>query len=93
MTDSTEALQAAAIIGDEARRFMESELGRTICGLAEHEAADALDELIKADPADLAKVRAVQLKAAMGVNFKAWLIDLINDGEESLAVLKQQRQG
>ncbi len=91
MSESREGLGATAIVGAEAQRFMDGELGRIVCGLAEHEVANAVDDFLTADPTDLPKVRDCQLRMAQGRKFKAWLIDLINDGEESLAVLKQQR--
>lgn len=90
---SNDELMASAIMGDEAKRFMSSELGRLVCGLADQEVAAAVEDLVKADPADAAKMRQIQLQAAIGARFKEWLTNLINDGEESLSAFRQQQEG
>lgn len=91
MANTSDHALASAIAGEEAKRFLSSELGRIVCGFADQEVADAVQELVKADPADITKIRAIQLKAQLGSTFRGWLTDLINDGEESMAVLKQQQ--
>ena len=87
---SIEELKAQALIGDDVKRFLESDLGRTIVGIAQQEIRTAVDEMVQTDPADLPKVRDIQLRMAIGASFEKWLIELFQKGEEALSDIQQQ---
>lgn len=79
---------AEALIGDEAKKFVESDLGKVILGLAEQQILEAHEALEDADPSDTKTIMRLQNKAAMGRQFKSWLYELINAGENALEVYK-----
>lgn len=83
---------ARAELGEEARRFVDSDLGRLVLGMAKQEVELAAERLIGVDPADVVSIRAIQLDMACGLKFEQWLFKTIQDGEESLAAFKQQQQ-
>lgn len=88
---STDQLAAEAILGEEASRFMASELGRLVLGLARQEVDQAVEELLTADPADVKAIRAIQLRAHLGAKFEEWLKSIVSDGEQSLQAFRSQQ--
>lgn len=83
-------LIAEAEIGNEAKRFRESELGKTILGMALQETRAAEEELGEIDPLDTKKLMALQNQARLGRRFDGWLMELINKGEEALTMWKER---
>ena len=88
---SEDALAAEALLGDEAQRFMKSDLGRLVLGLARQEVDRAIDDLLLADAADVKAIRDIQLRAQLGAKFEEWLKNIVADGEQSLQMLMAQR--
>lgn len=87
---AAEELIAEALIGDEAKRFLESDLGRCLLGMADQEADAARLGLETVDPSDTKAVVALQNKAALGRMFRSWLAELYTRGEQSLEVWKHE---
>lgn len=83
-----EVLQAEALIGDEAAKFFESELGRTVLGMIEQEKSDALDALAEVDAEDSKAIRALQAKHWRADQFEAWIRELIFQGEQAIQQLR-----
>lgn len=81
-------LIAQAEIGEEARRFVASDLGKTLMGLAEQQALSALEDLAHADPADTEAIRKLQNKVRLGRDFAGWLLELIQDGDNAMEIFK-----
>lgn len=81
-------LIAEAVIGDEARQFLESELGRTVLGIADQEIENARLAMELVDPHDAKAMMKLQNEIALGRRFKGWLIELINKGENALEVYR-----
>ena len=81
-------LIAEALIGDEAKKFIESDLGKVILGLAEQKTEAARIALETADPDDRKLILKLQNEAALGRMFKDWLNELFNAGENALEVIK-----
>ncbi len=92
MNEDDVALIAEAELGEDARAFVQSELGQTIIGLARQDSMDALRELAKVDPTDAAKVAELQRKAAFGERFEQYLAELVQRGNNALALFQQERQ-
>jgi hypothetical protein len=88
MSDEDELI-AEAEIGDEAKKFVESPLGKTLIGMAQQEVALAQEALEEVDPSDTEKIRALQNKAKVARNFESWLSELISKGENALNVWRQ----
>lgn len=85
-------LIAEAEIGDEARKFVESDLGKTLLGMAQQEVADAREELEKVDPSDTKAITALQNKAKIAGYFEQWLAELITKGEQALVLWREQHK-
>lgn len=88
----TNTLTAQAEIGEEAKRFLASDLGRIVIGLAEQELDAALDDMEKCDMSDTAKMMDIQLRIRLARRFPHWLNELLADGEEALAAWASQRK-
>ena len=85
-----DVLIAEAEIGDEARKFLESELGKTLLGMASQEVLLAQEALEIVDPSDTKKITALQNQAKVARNFEQWLAELIDKGNNALNVWRQQ---
>jgi hypothetical protein len=86
-------LIAEAEIGDEARKFVESDLGKTLLGMAQQEVLQAQEALETVDPTDTKKITYLQNQAKTARNFEQWLGELIVKGENALTVWRQQNNG
>ena len=87
----TDDLVKEALIGDEARRFVESELGKAMLDLADKQLRASQEALETVDPSQTEKIRSLQNKAQIARNFGEWLVELIDMGEKALIIYKQQR--
>jgi len=85
-------LIAAAELGDEAKRFLESDLGKCLLGMAQQEVALAQEKLERVSPTDVEAIRALQNQAQLGRQFEAWLLELLDKGNNALEVFKHSRQ-
>ena len=85
-------LIAEAEIGNEARKFVESDLGKTLLGMAEQDLKLAQEGLETVDLSDTAKARKLQDDAKHARNFNNWLVELITRGEAAMNVWKQQQE-
>ena len=92
MNEGIDELISAAELGDEAKRFLESDLGRCILGMAQQQVALAQEALEKISPVETEAIRALQNKAALGRQFEQWLVELLHEGEQSMRIFKQQQQ-
>ena len=87
-----EALMAEALIGDEAEKFVQSELGRTILGMAKQEVEVAALDLKDCDLKDDKKLREIQNRIWRATQFEAWLVELISKGQEAMQTLAAQQE-
>lgn len=85
-------LVATAELGEEAKNFLASDLGRCLLGLAQQEAALASEKLETVDAKDSEQVRQLQYQVKFGRSFEGWLKSLVADGDNALAAWKQQRE-
>ena len=85
-------LGAEAEIGEAARAFMESELGRTLLGIAEQEAEAARLQLETVDPDDKKAILKLQNQAALGRMFKQWLNELYEKGNTALEIYRHDKR-
>jgi phosphate uptake regulator len=82
-------LIAEAEIGDEARKFVESELGKAMLDRADQQLRAAQEALETVDPTKTEEIRALQNKAQIARNFGEWLSELIDRGDNALTVWKE----
>jgi hypothetical protein len=86
-------LIAEAEIGDESRKFLESDLGKTLIGMAEQEILLAQEALETIDPTKTEEIRSLQNQAKIARNFQQWLTELVDKGNNALNVWRQQNNG
>jgi hypothetical protein len=91
MTDE-DVLAAETLIGDDADKFMRSDLGRTIMGIAKQEAEIAFEDLKHVDPNDVNKVRELQNIIWRAESFEAWLLELVKRGEQALQIMEYDEE-
>lgn len=88
----SDALIAAAEIGEEARLFLESDLGKYIIGVSRQEAQLALEKLAEIDPSQVEEVRKTQNEVRIAKMFEQWLVEALHDGEQAMLIFKQQKE-
>lgn len=87
----SDELIAEAEIGEEARKFLESDLGKVLVGFAEQEVLSAQIALETVSPNDANAVQSLQFQAKFGRSFKGWLGELVSRGNAAMEAFKQQR--
>ena len=85
-------LEAEALMGDEARRFLDGDLGKVLKGIAEQEVKKAILEFEEIDLTEEKKVRDLQNRIWRASRFTGWMEELVERGDEALRVLQQQKQ-
>ena len=83
-----ELMRAQIQLGDEADSFFKSDLGKYVLGVAEQELQEALMGLRHVDPHDVAKIIALQNKAAVAEAVPAWLNGLIVESRQTQEMLE-----
>ena len=86
------ALIAEAELGEEARKFLDSQLGKCVLGIAEQQVMLAEKALGKTDPDDKKKIVALQQRIELYEKFPTWLAELLHDGENAISIYKQEKQ-
>ena len=89
MIDPT--LIAEAELGEEARKFWESDVGRALKGMAEQEARSAEIALGKINPKDEAGIVALQRRIQCAEWFHEWITELISRGDDAITTFIQQK--
>lgn len=90
-----EALFAEFLLGDEAIRFLDSNLGRTLRGFARMRKEEAKEALLCADPDTedgRRAIRAAQFSAAVADQFLSFVQEAIAAGESAEQNLKLIRE-
>lgn len=93
MTEAEAQLIAAAELGEQARKFLESDLGKCLIGMAMQEVEAAQEALERVEPANVTEINRLQMQAKMGRNFKAWLVELVTEGNSAISIYQQQSKG
>lgn len=89
MNEESEQI-AQALIGEEAKKFLESDLGKCLVGMAEHESQLAMEALASVNPTDVPAIERLQNRVALGRQFGEFLKELIQEGENALATWRQK---
>ena len=79
-----------AELGNEARKFVESELGKAMLDRADQRLKSAQELLETVDPTDEKKIRDLQNQAQNARNFGEWIFDLIDKGENAMIEWSQK---
>ena len=91
MTQPIDELVAAAELGEEARLFLESDLGQCVLGLANQQVMAAQLDLETVSPLETEKIRQLQNQARLGRQFEQWLRELLHDGENAMEIFKSTK--
>lgn len=89
---SVESLIAQAEIGEEARKFMTSDLYRVMVGFANQEAEDSAIALSMADPTDPQAIMKLQNQVRFGKQFQQWLNELISEADNAITALQEAQK-
>ena len=92
MHSELDLLIAEAELGEEARRFLESDLGKAVMGMAEQNVELARIRLGEIDPDDRKLLITLQNEIKLGERFKQYVLELFQNGEQAKAIYKQQSQ-
>ena len=87
-----EELIAAAELGEQAKKFLESDLGQCLIGISKQEIELAREKLDSVDPEDAKKIRDIQNDIKVAKYFEQWLVELLSKGENALQIFIQQRE-
>lgn len=93
MSDRETDLIDVTLLGEEAKKFIASDLGQTLLARARQDTLSALEELGQVDPSDTKAITALQNRAALGRMFPEWLQEIISIGEDSLTIWKKEQHG
>ncbi len=86
----SDELKAQVLIGDDAENFVNSELGRTVLGMAEQDLKASIIAFDQADITDHKAIAKIQQDVRVARRFDAYLIELITKGREALQAWKAQ---
>uniref|UniRef100_UPI0026174BB5 hypothetical protein n=1 Tax=uncultured Halomonas sp. TaxID=173971 RepID=UPI0026174BB5 len=89
-----EALFAEFMLGEEAIRFLNSDLGRVMRGFALMRREEAKEAILHADPDaedGRQKIKAAQFQAAVADQFLTFVQDALSAGDMAEQNLKQMR--
>lgn len=81
ISQEEEVLFAEAVLGDAAVTFLNSELGQLLRGFASQAREKAKEALTKVDPDHAAKIRELQMRAAVADQFVKFVAEAVQQGE------------
>ena len=67
-------------LGEQCKKFLETDVGLYLKGVAEQDVRVCADALLMVDPTDVETIRKIQFKAHTAQNFLTWLDDAISNG-------------
>lgn len=79
-------------MGEQAREFLDSDLGRLIRGFAIQEMKEADIELREVDPTNAALICQLQIKAARASQFLRFIQEAIQSGDQASEALIQNQE-
>ena len=95
MTDFTEedlSLFAAADLGEKARSFLGTDLGRYLKGCAEQQIHECSRQLLKVHHENAKEIQLLQNKAQTASNFLIWIGEAIGMGDNAFQQIQQQQE-
>lgn len=90
--EALKTLVASAEIGEEARAFLQSDLYKTIIGLANQETDARIEDLMNADPSDEKTIAKLQMQAKFADFFVEWLNELVSDADNALEIWRHNKE-
>lgn len=90
--ESLDALIADAEMGEQAKKFLASELGEVLVGIARKQVEAAQIALADVDPTDPRAIMRLQNEIKFGTCFEQWLVELVHNGENAMSIYMSQKQ-
>lgn len=91
-TDYDLTLFAQADLGEQAREFLTTDLGKYLAGCAEQQINDCSRELLKVCPTNTDKIQLLQSKAQTASNFLVWINEAIDMGSVAYQQITQTEE-
>jgi len=95
INDQEREFFAEAVLGEEARQFLQSTMGRYLHGCAQQEYDQCRDKMFEIDPyTPEGRQEYLRLKqdAAAALHFMNWCADAINKGNQAATMLENYRE-
>jgi hypothetical protein len=83
-------IKAQILIGDDAETFVQSELGKTVLGMAQQDFEAAMHAFCEADLGDTRAVAKIQQEARVARALNQYLVELIQRGREAMTTVQQE---
>jgi primosomal protein N'' len=90
--NETDKFIRQAEIGEEARAFLEGNLGTALLAKALHLRAEALEKMESVNPTDVPKIEELQRRARLPKYFEQWLYELVQEGDNAFTILGEQNK-
>ena len=92
MHSELDLLIAEAEIGEEAKRFLDSDLGKAVMGIAAQNVEAARISLGEVNPDDKKLILTLQNEIKLGNRFRQYVVELFQSGEAAKNIYRQQTQ-
>jgi len=92
MDEDKQVLMAQVILGDEAEKFMKSDLGRYIKGRIDQDIQELKDKLVEIDPEDINNIRKIQNEIRLRNLVLNYFKELIIEGQQALQILQEEER-
>ena len=90
--DHDEVLGESIVLGDEAEKFLSTQLGKYMLGRVLHLRDEAMLELRTVEPENIKQIRKLQADIRQAENFPAWIQEVIHEGERSYEELVRENE-
>lgn len=83
MSELDEQIQQAEL-GEEAKAFAESNIGKRILSLSQDEAAASMLKLTTVDPTDVKEITKLQNEIHRADSIYQWIVEMIESGDDAI---------
>ena len=87
---SDEELRGRTLLGEDAKSFLEGDLGKALIALALQKVGEGQKELETVNPTDTPAIERIQNDIKTARNFGRWLRLLVEEGESALTLYRQR---
>ncbi len=82
-----------AAFGRQVELFLDSDIGKYLVKKAQAQSAQAMEELVVADPNDPKLIASIQNRIKVADSIIEWLGDAIAEGHSAIQILKEEHNG
>jgi hypothetical protein len=88
VTERTKELLAEAVLSEDARDFLASDLGQMLVGQAKQDEEACARALLDVDPSDAAAIRTLQFQAHVARSVVRYIGEVISRGQQAMSELE-----